>query len=462
MRRRTGFTLVEVLVAMALTLFIMSILSAAFVAATSAVSDLKAAGDLAERLRGAANVLRRDLEADHCYSDANATQIVRLSNLWATGLPPTSGFFRIYQGGPAQAMPAGPPVSLPPFTNFDEGVDLDGIHSYISTNHALHYTIGLHGTLRSDFLSAWVPGSPLVAPSLNPVYLPPNDYPDHYYQDTAGVYNAQTAEVAIFLAPNGDLTDPTTPPALPLYGLYRRQMLTVPSSWTQPAGTPPGLSEVSTVPILGEAVAPSANLSGYNTLQSLNVPVKRFWMNRAENVNGVCTQPEGLYQAQPAGSTAFRYPMLAETDPTLPNADLLLSDVVSFDVRVLVDPTTHGATDFGDLYQLTGATSATEPSLSTVASPFAAFPFNWPPTIVDPNTGQPPRVFDTWTSAKDTIDATPAYDYSGWQTAGTATSIPIFKDANGHPIIIRALQITLRVWDFKTKKTRQVTIVQQM
>ncbi len=451
MRRRTGFTLVEVLVAMALSLFIMSILSAAFVAATSAVSDLKAAGDLAERLRGAANVLRRDLEADHCY-DANGN-VLPLSALWGSPpalLPPASGFFRIYQGGPAQALPPGPPAALPTFTNYDEGVDLDGIHSYISTNHALHYTIGLHGTLRSDFLSAWVPGSPLVAAYSGSAGGGVYQYPDNFYQDTAGDYNAQTAEVAVFLAPNGDFTDPTTPPSLPLYGLYRRQMLTVPSSWTQPAGTPPGYSEVSTVPTAGEATPPPANLSGYNTLQSLNVPLKRFWMNR--------TQLEGIYQAQPSNATTYRYPTLTETDASLPNADLLLSDVVSFDVRVLVDPATHGATDFGDLYQLTGANSATEPSLGAT---FAAFPFN-NPAFVDPNTGQPARVFDTWTSAKDTTNATPAYDYSNWQTAGSATSIPIFKDANGHPILIKALQITLRVWDFKTKKTRQVTIVQKM
>jgi len=453
MRRRTGFTLVEVLVAMALTLFIMSILSAAFVAATSAVSDLKAAGDLAERLRGAANVLRRDLAADHCY-DLNGN-LLPLSALWgpSPGSPPASGFFRIYQGGPTQPMPAGPPAALPQFTNFDEGVDLDGIHSYISTNHALHYTIGLHGTLRSDFLSAWVPGSPLIAPFTGSAGGGVYQFPDNFYQDTAGPYNAQTAEVAVFLAPNGDITDPTTPPALPLYGLYRRQLLTVPSSWTQPAGTPPGYSEVSTVPTAGEATAPPANLSGYNTLQSLNVPVKRLWMNRTETVNGVCTQPQGTYQARPSNATTYRYPTLTETDASLLNADLLLSDVVSFDVRVLVDPATHGATDFGDLYQLT----------DVINKPVgAAFQFNWPANVVDPNTGQPPRVFDTWTSAKDTTDATPAYDYSAWQTAGTASSIPIFKDANGHPIIIKALQITLRVWDFKTKKTRQVTIEQKM
>ena len=63
----------EVLVAMALILFIMTILAAAFVAATQAFSDLKSAGDLAEKLRGAATVLNRDLEADHSFDDPRPT-----------------------------------------------------------------------------------------------------------------------------------------------------------------------------------------------------------------------------------------------------------------------------------------------------------------------------------------------------------------------------------------------------
>ena len=43
----------------------MSILAAAFGAASQAVSDLKSAGDLAEKLRAATNVLKRDMEAEH-------------------------------------------------------------------------------------------------------------------------------------------------------------------------------------------------------------------------------------------------------------------------------------------------------------------------------------------------------------------------------------------------------------
>ena len=81
MRRRSGFTLVEVLVSMALILFIMSILSAAFVAATQSVTDLKSAGDLAEKLRGAVNVLRRDLEQDHFTDGLQVSPVVSSQSL---------------------------------------------------------------------------------------------------------------------------------------------------------------------------------------------------------------------------------------------------------------------------------------------------------------------------------------------------------------------------------------------
>src|SRR5947209_20222699 len=106
MRRRQGFTLVEMMVAMALIVFIMAILSQAFVAATTAFRDLKAAADMAERMRSVTTVLRRELAADHFEGKK------RLSSpqFWNDG-PPREGFFRIYQAGPQTS----------------EGTDQDGI-----------------------------------------------------------------------------------------------------------------------------------------------------------------------------------------------------------------------------------------------------------------------------------------------------------------------------------------------
>ena len=57
-RPRPGFTLVELLVAIALIVFIMVILTEAFSAGTGVFRTLKAQGDLMEKLRAAELLLR--------------------------------------------------------------------------------------------------------------------------------------------------------------------------------------------------------------------------------------------------------------------------------------------------------------------------------------------------------------------------------------------------------------------
>ncbi len=430
MRRRSGFTLVEVLVAMALILFIMSILAAAFSAAMQAVSDFKAAGDLAEKLRGASVVLRRDLEAYHCY-DINGNALP-ISSVFGTAIapnpPPVQGFFRIYQ----QTQ------------DVSEGNDLDGIPSYHQTSTVLHYTITLTGIRRHDFLSALVPnGSPLL--STTDLVLGP---PDERYQDSPSVYNSPSAEVAVFLVPNGDQTDGTNGPAQPLFTLCRRQFLTVPPAAPNGA-TPPvpwvpnppipapnnAYLEVSTVPSAPETAVPPAAAGNmtFNRLQDLTMPVRRFSMDR--------TNPAGVYGGYLP--SPGQYATMGQSNGGFQSADLVLSDVVSFDVRVLL----KGGADFVDLFdQSVQAYSNNNPAFSATGAPNG------------------PRVFDTW-SSNPTADTLTGVSYATSTTPGAATSIPLYEAAgtNGPtPISIQAIQITLRVWDFKTKKTRQVTIVQQM
>jgi hypothetical protein len=91
--RRPAFTLVEMLVATALVMFIMLILSEAFVAGLEAFRTLKGIGDMEERLRAAALIIRNDLQQDHFESG------VRLSdpNFWQQGNP-RQGFFNVTQG----------------------------------------------------------------------------------------------------------------------------------------------------------------------------------------------------------------------------------------------------------------------------------------------------------------------------------------------------------------------------
>src|SRR5438132_13060115 len=101
MTRRRAFTLVELLVSMALVVFIVVIVSETFVAALESVRLQKAQAELRANLRGASITLRADLTAAHFDAGA-ATPSHELStqvNL-TFQQPPPWGYFRIMQGSP--------------------------------------------------------------------------------------------------------------------------------------------------------------------------------------------------------------------------------------------------------------------------------------------------------------------------------------------------------------------------
>src|SRR5262245_276291 len=150
---RRAFSLVELLVAMALIVFIMSILSAAFAAASKTFRELKAAGDLAERLRGAVIILRRDLDNPHFDGRRKMSD----ANLWRYGPgpqdfgPPPEGFFRVYQDlQPAVTFPGLPP---------------NQVSEYRNVRSALHFTTRLPGQGPGELFSTQLNSatSPLVA-----------------------------------------------------------------------------------------------------------------------------------------------------------------------------------------------------------------------------------------------------------------------------------------------------------
>src|SRR5262245_31529645 len=112
MRRREGFTLVEILVAMTLTIFIMVNLSQAFVQGLETFSGLKAIGDMQERLRTDTNIIRADLSPNHFEGTR------RLSDPDIVTVRPREGFVRIVQ--PTPSLPDGvDPID--PVLGFPEG-----------------------------------------------------------------------------------------------------------------------------------------------------------------------------------------------------------------------------------------------------------------------------------------------------------------------------------------------------
>jgi prepilin-type N-terminal cleavage/methylation domain-containing protein len=367
-RRRRGFTIVELLVAMALILFIMVILTEAFTAGLEAFRQLKAVGDMQERLRTTAALLRRDLSADHFEGNR------RLGDkaFWREG-PPGLGFFRIFQGD----------ASIREGT--DAVLDVPGSLGSVyylgatrATSHALHFSVRLRGNGREDFFSASIPGSPLLLRDPNgPGAQNPTTFfnqPDEArYQDSGTTYNGQWAEVAYFLAPNG-----TTAGNTPLYALYRSQFVAVPDNARANA------LNLSLAQHYEMSCALSNGALYFNTPQDLANPARRAFTAR------------GVFdRANPAGWAA----------------SLLLTDVVSFDVRVLrYFPTDSQNTP-----------AYTDPS-------FVDLP------------GTPPTSFDT--AGPPALDPNPLFPQS--------------------PYNIVALEISLRIWDLRTQKTRQITLVQDM
>jgi prepilin-type N-terminal cleavage/methylation domain-containing protein len=421
MQQRKGFTLVELLVAMALIVFMMLILSEAFSTALDSFRRIKAIGDMNARLRIASGILRRDLQADHFEGKR------RLSNttFWTPG-PPREGFFRIWQGSAAVS----------------EGTDSYGIPSARATNHILHFTVKLRGNDWQDFLAAKVPtGSPLLSLGNG----------DSRFQNGTD-FNSQWFEVVYFLRRNGNSADAT-----PLYALYRRQRLIMPET--------PGLHDlnwganrvaVSELPNYLE-VSCKANPQDpgflyFNTPTDVTIPQRRFGADPSQSFNLAANQWPGLPTVRnvpsegilPNDPRTWTYPTLGEENPALEGNDLLLPDVISFEVKIA----TSSISDFVDL-----PTSSTNDMFRDQAASGPAPRFR-------------PHVFDTWTRVVDGyyFDSTGrSLDYSRWRESTIRAPSTTFNPLHApNYSTIFALKITLRVWDVKTLQARQITIIQDL
>lgn len=407
-RARNGFTIVELLVSMALIIFIMAILSQAFVSATKSFRDLKATGDMAEKLRGVTQLLTNDLAAYHF----EGTKRLSDPDFWNNG-PPREGFLRIWSGAGGSVL---------------EGTDLDGIPSYLSVMHTLQYTVKLQGNQRQNFFQGFVPaGAPAFFSGVFPAR----------YQDS-GAYTSQWAEVALFLVqqPQDSAMGTSGLPPTQLYSLYRRQRLLVPDNSVV---VPAVLStQANSYVELSTSVSPNPLNLYFNSPRDVTMPVRRFGMDPSQGLPGGDAIPPAPPYYTPPGTpsnTPINFPLLAQFNPgpqaQFAAADLLLTDVISFDVRVFV----AGNTDFLDVQSLA-----------------AQYPNN------NSGFGGGQAVFDTWSSATDSN-----YNYSGWAFPGTPSTIPMWKNTiTGLPIQIKAIQVQIRIWDVNTQQTRQVTIVQDM
>lgn len=499
---RRGFTLVELLVAMALIVFVMAVLSEAFVAALETFYQLKATGDMDEKMRAAVTLMRRDLRANHLHGGGKPLsgqsmppdQVIPPSLVGA----PIYGFFRVYEGAT--------PGAIAGQSSINEGVDPDGIPSFRANQDMLHLLVDLESPnnspepinpninfvqtskyRREQYFSAYLgwpnypgppnPPPPFTSPSLltGGAVVPPaspylTDTKAVAFQDGVNFYS-QRAEVAWFMRATGQTTPPTTAfGGVRLFSLYRRQLLVI-NNGTKPGGTASGVNssggtrissseqpyycEVSCLPD-PTSPGPTPPPLYFNTVSSpdLNAPIQRFGMLHL-------TDPAPTSPPYPAGATAAAgllrasdpvlsaslgvtvpsYPLLGEDTATISapvgtpvvGADLVLTDVISFDIKLSFGPTVSNG-EFLDV---------ADPAVQAFTNGNPAFPV-----------GTGPWVYDTWCGSTNS----PYYDYSAWATGGANTSMPLMPGALG-PV---AVQIVIRVWDRKTEKTRQITLVQNL
>jgi hypothetical protein len=325
---------------------------------------------------------------------------------WTSDGSPYQGFFRISHGSQSSGS------SLYLF----EGNDADGIPSRRAVDHSLHFTVwsnrdGLKNTQDSYFATS-VDTTPFYSSSSLTTGKNPFrwnavsgtvDSLDSYYQLEANtapfksIYTSQWMEVVYFLSPTNTAT--------PLYSLCRQQRLILDHNITANAAgiTTADLSQNTQT--FGLRAASGFSVSDMTTLPHFNNPAD-------------LTTP-----AKRLGGGGITY------TPSVDGSDILLTDVVSFEVKVIVPSST-----------------STIPSVSTsdpsVTGPCKILGLN---DIQLP--GNPPpglRIFDTW-------------DYGA-----LPPSQPIIPSSAPMQISIMGLEITIRVYDFKTQQTRQITIVKNL
>lgn len=421
---RPAFTLVEMLVAMTLTIFLMVILSQAFIAGLETFSGLKAIGDMEEHLRAATTLIRYDLSQDHFEGKRRLSDLILLSGNANDKI--RQGYFAMGQGLPGN--PYKPYATYSNYTTDSEGSE-DGIDSYRATDHWLSFSVKLRGHAREKLFRA-VDNTPLPQPGWpkapQPLSIPttwPNGPPPptgagaptrgainytfinptinavtasayqndavfdeqnatvnanltQQFKDLPDIYSSPWAEVAYVMVQTGTTQNPSiaSGAGTPLFALYRCQYVVLPHT---------AIANDQFHGGMGNRV-----ISYFPSFSVIPDP------NNASNLKFL--SPSDLA----AGTRRFN-PATVTNPPV--GGSLVLSNVVSFQVRVLKVNAAGSAADFQDLDLPSGG-------------------------------AQTNQSFDTSN----------------------------YGSANGRTFTLQALRITIRVWDPKSHQTRQITIVQDM
>jgi type II secretory pathway pseudopilin PulG len=482
---RRGFTLVEMLVAAALIIFMMYVIATAFEKGLETFRMLKVQGDMQEKLRAAATAIRMDLSTPHFDGNTSlSTQGPYLGDqqlnnqLWQ---PPKKGYVRI-------SMPF-----VPGTVNgtFMPGAVKDGVDP--DNPSAPYYGLDVNTCkdLYMQFTMNLTDGHPTVRDGRGrrdqfymTNYAGLNAYcqPDYNRNDpaTPSLFTSYWVEVAYFVRPNGKFTDG----GVALFDVYRRQKLLVepapPNSYPPQYSTNSGNIDTS-------YWKAANNFMPFNGATDVTEPFRRWGMNPTLKQVG-----QQLLPAAPWGLPASPIPpfttILDEVSLADPRTggDLLMTNVLNFEIKATWDPIQLGAPNT-DRFNTNVASNFTSPSASATVNGTSVYnpdyPFDYLPVGINPGlaTGStPPRVFDTWSCNTDTTAGTPItygppvtgpmnqQEYGAWNQGHFGPLLPGGQQAQPTAftmplrIRVRAVQIKLRVWDQKTSQTRQETIIQDL
>jgi hypothetical protein len=271
------------MVVMALTMFIMAVITQAFGTGLDTFRGLKGIGDLQDGLRTATTIIRNDLAQDHFEGKRRLSD----PNFWQS--KPREGF-----------------LAMKGSNSIDEKSDPDLLRSSRAVDHVLHFSNKLRGNRKESYFYSTVPSGSVLLNAAKPTNIvgQPNNT---VYIDPAGTYASQWAEVGYYLVQTGTTTilEPgsSTPlaslPGTPLYALYRCVYVGVPSN------------------VFVNNSEPAASIANYGGIS--------------------CGTPGGnVYFYTPndwASQTSLRRFQPANTAAAQGQASLVLANVVSFQVQ---------------------------------------------------------------------------------------------------------------------------------
>ena len=423
---RNAFTLVELMVAMALIILMLSIMSQAFVIATGVMQGLKEVADMQEKIRPAITLLQRDLGANHFEGSKKLSDL----EFWDKG-PPKEGYFMLWQDKASDVA---------------EGVtnNVTFSQSAALANHMLAFTVKLPGKSPNDFFDSGL-GASFGNIFFNGAGTPlgMTDSNIRRFESNANLIHSDWAEVAYFLGPHnagatpvadGNTDGKNNPPSLPYFNLYRQQKLVLPSFNISGVTLPVATAAIK------EEISCETSTGTFNKPSDLTVPWKRMG-NRTLNHLGNRVGPLFSEFVNPSSKV---------------NTDIIATNVISFDVKLLTDL----RYDYEDLTTILsqGSYSAYPPvSNYALANGNAAI-----------------RVFDTWTTDQgNAANSIPKYDFGFWNnitgkwqpsgnTAGNNSLIQVWNVTNNTGLNIKAVQISLRIWDQKSNTAKMFVVVQKL